>query len=200
MSDYLDYFKSENPIEIFNSWIGKADEIEENSRAFTLSTIGLDGFPNARTLLLKEFVDGEYIFYSNYNSVKGIEIEKNNKGAITFYWHKSGRQVRIQGSLTKISQDKSRCYFQSRALESQAASACSNQSEEIDSRYDLEKKFQNTLSRAVKGENIYPESWGGYVLTPSIITFFIYGDHRLNDRFKFSKNKSGNWDCVRLQP
>lgn len=200
MSDHLKFLNSDNPIEIFNDWYAQAQKVEENPGAFTFSTLGLDGFPNSRTLLLKSFEDGEYGFFSNYLSEKAKEIEECNKAAISFYWHNSGRQVRIKGNVVKCSREESREYFLSRANESQAASACSIQSEVISSRDELEKNYKNLLERKLNGEDIFPDHWGGYILKPVEMIFFIYGDHRLNDRFKFSLNNDGMWECKRLQP
>ncbi len=200
MSDFKEYFKFEDPTQIFSDWYLNAQEIEENVSAFTLSTIGLDGAPNSRTLLLKEYQNGHYLFYTNYNSVKGDEIENDPRVSLTFYWHNSGKQVRIQGHASKIEKDKSRAYFQSREKGSQAASRCSRQSKPISSRQELEKNYQNLLSEFEGQEIPYPDNWGGYKVIPTKMTFFIYGDFRLNDRFEFTKEADGTWKCLRLQP
>ncbi|WP_412474343.1 pyridoxamine 5'-phosphate oxidase [Halobacteriovorax sp. YZS-1-1] len=201
MSDYKDFigdFK-ESPVEIFEKWFQDAQDKEENAPAFILSTVDEHGAPNARTLLLKEVHKGKPLFFTNYNSVKAKEIDGNNNVAMTFYWHRLGKQVRIRGKISKCERDISRNYFQSRAKESQIASLTSKQSESVSSRKNLETEYHENLIRYNNESVPYPENWGGYYVEVNEITFFIYGEHRLNDRFQFVK-KGNKWDSLRLYP
>lgn len=200
MSDYKEFLGDykESPVEIFETWFKEAVAKEENGPAFILSTVDESGQPNARTLLLKEVVDNRPLFFTNYNSVKAQEITANPNVAMTFYWHRLGRQVRIRGSISKCDIEVSKNYFQSRAHESQVASSISNQSSPIEDRQKLVEEYNEGLER-YKEEVPYPENWGGYLVDIKEITFFIYGEFRLNDRFQFVK-KGNEWQSLRLYP
>lgn len=201
MSDYKDFVGeyTSSPVEIFEKWFNEAIPKEENAGAFILSTVDKDGAPNARTLLLKDIRNNRPLFFSNYDSVKAKEIEENDNVAMTFYWHRLGRQVRIRGKISKCEKDISIEYFQSRALESQVASFTSKQSSPVSNRKILEEEYHENLMRYNEEGVPYPENWGGYFVEVSEITFFIYGEHRLNDRFQFIK-KGSQWDSLRLYP
>ncbi len=199
MSDYKKYLPSSNPFETLSSWFEEAKQKEENPTAFTLSTIGLDGYPNSRTLLIKDVSEAGLIFFTNYDSVKAQEIEKEPKVSLTFYWHRTGRQVRIKGVARKVDAQVSKAYFHSRAFESQVASFISKQSEVIDSREELVSLYNKGLEEFREGGVPYPKNWGGYHVEPSEITFFIYGEFRLNDRFQFKK-VGDQWSENRLCP
>ncbi|WP_412463163.1 pyridoxamine 5'-phosphate oxidase [Halobacteriovorax sp. RT-2-6] len=200
MSDYKKFIGEykDSPVEIFEKWFKEAVATEENGPAFTLSTVDSEGLPNARTLLLKEVLDFKPLFFTNYDSVKASEIENNPKVAMTFYWHRLGKQVRIRGSISKCDSQISKKYFHSRALESQVASFISKQSSSIEDRSKLEQEYNAGLDR-YKDEVPYPENWGGYLVDIQEITFFIYGEFRLNDRFQFIK-KGNEWHSLRLYP
>lgn len=199
MSDYLKYLPSSDPMKSLVSWYEDAKKNEENPYFFTLSTIGLDGFPNARTILIKEISEDRVLFFSNYESLKAREIEANNNVSLTFYWHKTGRQVRLRGRAFKVDEKVSREYFFSRPYESQVASFISKQSEVVESREKLEALFNETFEKYKDSTLPFPKQWGGYRIELSEILFFIYGDHRLNNRFKFVKVNSG-WTNERLYP
>ncbi len=202
MSDYKEFIGAfnETPVEIFEQWFKAAVEKEENGAAFVLSTVDTEGVPNARTLLLKGFDSHRPFFFSNYTSVKGQEIEANSNVAMTFYWHRLGKQVRVRGKAVKCSLELSRDYFHSRGKESQIASLTSSQSKPISSRKKLEDEFQANVLRYNDQEIIpHPQEWGGYMIDVEEITFFIYGEHRLNDRFQFIK-KGQEWESLRLYP
>jgi pyridoxamine 5'-phosphate oxidase len=200
MSDYKNYLSSSDPLESFKAWYHDALECEENAGAFTLSTIGLDGTPNARTLLLKDVLDEGLLFFTNYDSLKGDEVSKNDNVAMTFYWHNSGKQVRLKGRVKKCDVETSREYFISRGFESQVASYISKQSKPIADREQLVAEYEQAKNKFEKERVVpYPENWGGYIVEPVEVTFFIYGEHRLNDRFKFSL-ENGQWKDLRLYP
>ena len=199
MSDHLKYLKSSNPFDIFKNWFNEASKLDKNPRAFTFSTVDENNFPDARTLLLKDFSEDGFTFFTSYLSNKFEQLSTNSLAAMTFYWHEFGVQVRIRGNVSKVDEEISKNYFKSRAKESQVASLISRQSEEIESREKLEQLFHESLKKYEKEDVPYPSFWGGLNLEPQEFTFFIYGDHRLNDRFHFIKEK-GEWTCKRLQP
>lgn len=204
MDNLADYKLSIDPLKSFMTWYDAASICEQNPMAMTLSTYDFKlNRPDARTVLFKGMEDGKLVFYTNYKSVKGLEIEKNNEVCLLFYWHESKRQVRIHGRAQKMSEEKSAQYFQSRDRESQLASWTSQQSQPIESKESLEKKLQETTLKFKDADIPLPASWGGYLIDPYEFEFFVYGDYRLNDRFLFQQNNQQNnkeWAITRLQP
>lgn len=199
MSDFKNFLPDIDPRKSLVKWFNEAKTAEENPYYFTLSTIGLDGSPNSRTLLIKEITEDSIIFFSNYTSTKAREIEKNPNVSLTFYWHNLGRQVRLKGRASKVSKVKSQEYFFSRPYESQVASFISKQSGPVESREILEAEFSKAFEKYKDTGVPFPEHWGGYSVELSEIIFFIYGAHRLNDRFKFLKDGT-LWRDERLYP
>lgn len=188
-----------NPIDQFNIWFQEAlasKVIEIN--AMTLSTIGEDGFPNGRIVLLKE-VDSGFVFFTNYQSQKGRELAKNPVASLTFFWPELERQVRIKGEIEKVSSKLSDEYFFSRPKGSQIGAWTSPQSQKLKSKEELEQrliemeqKFENTpISR--------PLHWGGYRLIPSYVEFWQGRPSRLHDRVCYEE-KNGAWERSILAP
>ena len=188
-----------DPIAQFEVWFKealKAHVLEVN--AMTVSTIGLDGSPNARILLLKG-VDTGFVFFTNYNSEKGKELENNNSASLTFFWPELERQVRIRGKIEKVTAEESDSYFFSRPLGSQIGAWVSPQSQLINSRADLSNR-QKDFERQFGENNISrPPHWGGYRLLPHTIEFWQGRPSRLHDRIKYLK-EGENWKIVRLAP
>lgn len=192
-----------NPLDLFSTWFeeaAKASESEPN--AMTLSTIGEDGYPNGRIVLLKAVVAGEFQFFTNYESKKGKELQMNPKAALTFFWAGLERQVRIQGVVSKISKEDSRAYFSVRPRESQLGAHSSRQSSVIASRNELEIQFSN-FEREFKDKEIpMPDFWGGYQLSPISIEFWQGRVGRLHDRILFTRESvdQTGWKRSRLSP
>jgi pyridoxamine 5'-phosphate oxidase len=188
------------PIETFLAWFDKAKELDSYPDAFALATACPKGDVSVRYLLYKGIVNGELSFYTNYNSNKAKQIEANPTASMAFFWRNSGRQVRVTGDVKRMSKDKSMAYFRGRDRDSQIASYISNQSSEIldkEALLDLHSK----ASVEFEGSEVpYPDNWGGYLVNPSEIEFFIYGEHRLNDRILFKKGVDDSWGIKRLQP
>jgi len=190
-----------NPLELFENWFQEFDSIGTDSEvnAMTLSTVSLDGFPKSRIVLLKEYNHDGFIFYTNYNSEKGLSIEQNNKVCLSFFWEELERQVIIKGLAEKLSDSKSSAYFDSRPRGSKLGAIISNQSSVIDSKEELvERLFK--LDKQYTGINIKkPSHWGGYIVSPLEYEFWQGGENRLHDRARF-KYINNNWIKERLSP
>ncbi|MCK9209603.1 MAG: pyridoxamine 5'-phosphate oxidase [Ignavibacteriaceae bacterium] len=189
-----------NPIAQFKVWFDEAvlSKIEEPN-AMTLATASNEGMPNARIVLLKEFDKKGFVFYTNYESQKGKELENNNAAVLLFFWKELVRQVRINGNVEKISHEESNEYFHSRPRESQIGAWTSNQSSEIPDRNFLENRFQ-TLQNEFDGKEIpLPPYWGGYRVLPFEIEFWQGRENRLHDRILYSLIEN-DWKISRLSP
>ena len=165
----------------------------------TLATATRFGSPSARIVLLKSFDEGGFVFYTNYNSRKGIELEENARACLLFYWPALWRQVRIEGTVERVSAEESDQYFQSRPLGSKIGAWASDQSTEIENRAALEKRFDEFNSRF--GDNVpRPPHWGGYRVKPSLIEFWQGQENRLHDRLRYTLSDDGGWVIERLAP
>ena len=188
-----------NPIDLFSEWFNYIDsqklEIEPN--AMSLSTININNSPSTRVVLLKKFSNEGFVFYSNYCSRKGKDIDKNSNVCLSFFWPATEQQIIINGNAVKISNKESENYFNTRPIGSQLGAVVSNQSEVIESRQFLENKMtkfklDNTSIRK-------PDHWGGYIVNPYALEFWQGRDNRLHDRILYRKDKN-IWNYVRLSP
>jgi len=191
-----------NPIRQFQIWY---DEVlaggvsEQDAISMTLATATKDGRPLARIVLLKSVDDGGFVFYTNYQSLKGRDLAENPQACLLFYWSTFWRQVRIEGAVEKVSLEESEEYFQSRPLGSKLGAWASNQSTVIDSRKSLEARFAEFEKRF--GEDVpRPPHWGGYRLRPNAIEFWQGRDNRLHDRLLYRLQEDGTWVIERLGP
>lgn len=214
MKDLSDYRKSydkkallennspEEPMELFRDWFFEVEQegsIEEVN-AMHISTIGLDGFPKTRVVLLKKYTYEGFIFYTNYLSEKGKAIAKNPKVCLSFFWHSMERQVIIKGVAEFLSENLSDGYFESRPLGSQLGAIASPQSEIIPNREflenelkQLEQLYQNHLPER-------PKNWGGYLVRSQSIEFWQGRPNRLHDRIRYDLQTDFSWTKVRLAP
>jgi pyridoxamine 5'-phosphate oxidase len=189
-----------NPFAQFEKWMKEAvDSEEKEPTAMTLSTVGTDGFPQSRIVLLKYFDENGFIFFTNYLSEKGKAIEKNPAVSLHFFWRVLERQVQITGLTEKTSEEISRNYFQSRPPESRIAAWASDQSREIPSRDYLEQRFREFSSKFENQSPPLPSFWGGYKVIPQKIEFWQGRSNRLHDRILYEKI-SDNWAIKRLAP
>lgn len=198
-SELLENSISENPIGLFSKWFQEAEEIggSEEINAMTVSTIGLDGFPKNRVVLLKQLHADGFVFFTNYESEKGKAIASNPNVCLSFFWHNSERQVIIKGIASKTTAQISDDYFYSRPIGSQIGAIASRQSEVISSREFLENKV-NALEKEFNGKAITrPDYWGGYLVKPIEIEFWQGRKNRLHDRIRYQL-KDGNWHIERL--
>tara|TARA_B100000945_G_scaffold245500_1_gene201786 strand:+ start:254 stop:895 length:642 start_codon:yes stop_codon:yes gene_type:complete len=185
------------PIETFQDWFNDAliSKVKEPN-AMVLATLK-NNSPKARYVLFKGIINDSIIFFSNYDSKKGKEIEKNNFVSLVFYWREIHRQIRIEGKIKKTSKNISDDYFNSRTDGAKISAISSPQSKIIKNREILEKRIQK-----IKAENSKlkrPDFWGGYIVKPSLWEFWQGRDNRSHDRFVFQE-KNGNWEIFRLAP
>ena len=214
MSDLSNYRKSyekgqlleseipDDPMALFKKWFhdiedfGGGDEVN----AMTVSTIGLDGFPKSRVVLLKQFNFEGFTFYTNYYSEKGRALAKNPHVCLSFFWHSMERQIIIKGIAEKTPTNISDGYFESRPDGSKLGAIVSNQSEPIASREVLENRLK-TLEHQFEGKEIpRPEFWGGYTVKPVEIEFWQGRPNRLHDRIRYRLQENFSWKTERLSP
>ncbi len=192
----------ENPIEQFQKWfyeLEKSDGVDEPN-AMTISTIGLDGFPKSRVVLMKKYTHEGFIFYTNYQSEKGRALANNPSTCLSFFWPILERQVIIKGSAEKIAENLSDGYFESRPFGSKLGAIVSEQSQVVASREILEKRL-SALEKSYEGKEVErPENWGGYIVKPISIEFWQGRPNRLHDRIRYTLQKDLNWKIERLQP
>lgn len=187
-----------SPVKQFAKWFAAATELKEfEANAMLVSTVSPENKPSSRMMLLKEFSERGFVFFTNYNSRKGKEIEQNPFACITFWWAPLEKQVRIEGRLEKVSAAESDAYYYSRPAGSQAGAIASPQSTVINSRQWLEDHFAEI---AKQEKFIRPDHWGGYLLIPDAFEFWQGRPNRLHDRLRYSKNNNGEWIIERLSP
>jgi pyridoxamine 5'-phosphate oxidase len=190
---------SDDPIALFRAWFEEARAAGvEVPEAMALATADADGRPSARMLLLKGADERGFTFFTGYESRKGRELAENPRAALVFYWPPLGRQVRVEGTVRKLSAEESDAYWSTRPMRSRAAAAASRQSEPLDSLEGLEAEAQRLLAEH-DGEVPRPERWGGYVLEPKAIELWEHGDDRLHDRTRYTRAREG-WRAERLAP
>jgi pyridoxamine 5'-phosphate oxidase len=188
------------PIALFRRWYRQAERAGAlQPDAMTLATAGLGSGPSARMVLFKGVEDGAFLFYSNYESRKGRDLTTNRKAALVFYWSVTRRQVRISGTVRRVSRAASLHYFHGRPRGAQLSALASRQSHVVASRgvlekavADLDKRFPSTVPM--------PDDWGGYALRPAWIEFWENRDDRLHDRLRYVRLPGGPWRSERLAP
>lgn len=192
----------DNPMQLFQTWFHEVDNKFDDgeTNAMTISTIGLDGFPKSRVVLLKKFTYEGFIFYTNYESEKGKAIQNNPNVCLSFFWQKAERQVIIKGRVEKIPENLSDGYFESRPRGSQLGALVSYQSEVIESREVLEEQLKQLESKFEGKEIPRPEYWGGFIVKPVEIEFWQGRANRLHDRIRFKLDTDYNWQIDRLSP
>ena len=188
-----------DPLAVFHEWFEDARAAGvEVPEAMTLATADADGRPSARMLLLKSAGEHGFTFFTGYESRKGRELAENPRAALVFYWRPLGRQVRVEGTVRRLSAEESDAYWATRPPRSRAAAAASRQSEPIAGRDELEAEIERLL--AEHGDEVpRPERWGGYVLEPEAIELWQHRDDRLHERVRFTRAREG-WVAQQLAP
>lgn len=201
-SELLESNIPEDPINLFNRWFHETEEFggNEEVNAMTVATVGLDGFPKSRVVLLKKFTEEGFIFYTNYNSEKGKAIAANPKICLSFFWHSMERQVIIKGIAQKTTEVSSDNYFDSRPEGSKLGAIVSNQSEVVPSRAYLEENLKQLEKDFDSMVIPRPKHWGGYLVVPLEVEFWQGRPNRLHDRIRYTSQEDFSWKIERLSP
>ena len=194
------FLNTNDPIELFKTWMNKAKETEPNDpNAFSLATADVNGLPSVRIVLLKNFNENGFVFYTNLNSQKSLSLKKNPKAEMCFHWKSLLRQIRINGTVSEISEKEADDYYDTRSYESRIGAWASKQSAVLKKRSDLissiedyKKKYKDLVPR--------PKHWSGWILLPSSIEFWLEGDNRIHERLIYNKDKNGDWNKSLLNP
>lgn len=189
-----------DPFVQFAFWFEQVRELEPDPTAMTLATCTLDGRPSARIVLLKEVDSRGFVFFTNYDSRKAREIAATLRASLLFFWRSRERQVRINGSVVKVSDEESDAYFATRPLDSRLAVHASWQSEVLDSRETLEMRYEAARQSFADGQVPRPDWWGGYRVVPDEFEFWQGRPSRLHDRLQYRKRVDGTWVRERLAP
>ena len=190
-----------NPFKQFERWFQQAVDAEiELADVMTLATATKAGIPSARMVVLRGVDERGFVFYTDYRSAKSRELAENPNAALVFFWRELGRQIRISGTVCKVSREESERYFETRPVESRLATSASNQSEVIPNREVLEERF-DALKREYHDREVpLPPDWGGFRLSPSVIEFWQGRTRRLHDRLRYTRQPNGEWCIERLAP
>jgi pyridoxamine 5'-phosphate oxidase len=189
-----------NPFEQFAVWMDQAVQAEIlHPTAMLLATVGQDGQPSCRVVLLKEVTDTGFVFFTHYDSHKGRQLGENSKVAVTFFWKETERQVRIEGQVEKVDKQTSDEYFASRPYESRLSAAASPQSRIVESRQELERQREAIRAKHPDGHIPRGDEWGGFVVIPNQIEFWQGRENRLHDRIVYQRS-DGGWKIQRLAP
>jgi pyridoxamine 5'-phosphate oxidase len=190
-----------DPFAEFQTWFSAARNAGiPDANAMILATATSDGVPSARTVLLKGVDDTGLVFFTNYESHKGRELGENPLASVVFYWQQLGQQVRVAGSVERVSQEESFAYFSSRHRGSRLGAWASRQSEPLETRQELLSRVEE-LDQRYPGEDIpLPPHWGGFRILPDMFEFWESRESRLHDRFRYTRQPDGNWTVQRLQP
>jgi pyridoxamine 5'-phosphate oxidase len=190
-----------DPIKQFSNWFTAAIELGiRDVNAMSLATAALDGRPSVRIVLLKGFDQDGFVFFTNYESQKGRQLDANPYAALGFYWIEMDRQIRINGSVERTPRDESERYFHSRPIGSQLSAWASHQGKVVDARRVLDARMAEMTERFADKPIPLPPHWGGYRLTPETIEFWQGRANRLHDRFRYTRQPDSSWTIDRLAP
>lgn len=204
MSDRTGIFAGDDPFDIARAWLEEARASEPNDpNAIALASVDADGLPDVRMVLLKDIdgqgLDGSFIFYTNYDSAKGRQIEASGKAAFVMHWKSLHRQIRVRGTVTREDGPQADAYYDSRALQSRLGAWASRQSQPLDARATLVAEAAKAGLRHGP-RPARPPFWGGYRITPSHLEFWADGAFRLHDRFRWTRDADAGWSVERLYP
>ena len=204
MSDRTGIFAGDDPFDIARAWLEEARASEPNDpNAIALASVDADGLPDVRMVLLKDIdgqgLDGSFVFYTNYDSAKGRQIEASGKAAFVMHWKSLHRQIRVRGTVTRENGLQADAYYDSRALQSRLGAWASRQSQPLDARATLVAEAAKAGLRHGP-RPARPPFWGGYRITPSHLEFWADGAFRLHDRFRWTRDADAGWSVERLYP
>ncbi|MBC7641869.1 MAG: pyridoxamine 5'-phosphate oxidase [Flavobacterium sp.] len=201
-NELLEDYIPESPIVLFDKWFKEIEDLNGNEEvnAMTIATIGLDGFPKSRVVLLKKLTDDGFVFYTNYESEKGKAILENPNVCLSFFWQALERQVIIKGTAEKVSEQTSIDYFNSRPIGSRLGAIVSHQSEVIPNRNYLENKLSELENKYKNQEIPKPDFWGGFIVKPISLEFWQGRPNRLHDRIRYELSGNQSWKIDRLSP
>ena len=192
----------DDPIELFKVWMDEAKKSETNDpNALSLATSSENNIPSVRMVLLKEFNQNGFVFYTNLNSQKGNELKENPNAAMCFHWKSLLRQIRISGTITQVADNVADQYYNSRGYDSRIGAWASKQSKELKNRDELENSIKEFKKKFNDENNVpRPSHWSGWNLSPTRIEFWLDGDSRIHERLKYTKESNGSWVRYLLSP
>ena len=192
----------DDPIELFKVWMDEAKKSEPNDpNALSLATSNKNNIPSVRMVLLKEFNQNGFVFYTNLNSQKGNELKENPNAAMCFHWKSLLRQIRISGTITQVEDSVADQYYNSRGYDSRIGAWASKQSKELKNRDELSNSIKEFKQKFDDKNNVpRPKHWSGWNLLPTRIEFWLDGDSRIHERLNYTIDKSGNWIKSLLSP
>jgi len=192
----------ENPIELFKEWFNEAKKTEINDpNVFTLATADTNGIPSARMILLKDYSQNGFIFYTNLNSKKSSDLKENPNATLCFHWKSLLRQIRINGKVSKVSDKESDAYYKTRPYDSKIGAWASKQSSVLKNREELMKLIGDFKKKYPNEDDVpRPDHWSGWSLDPNSIEFWLDGKNRIHQRLKYIKNHNNNLEKILLNP
>ena len=192
----------DDPIKLFEEWFNEAKKTEINDpNALALATADKSGIPTVRMVLMKNFNNEGFVFYTNFNSKKSIDLKENPNASICFHWKSLLRQIRITGKIYKVSEDEADAYYKTRSYGSRIGAWASNQSSILNNREDLYKSIEDYKKKYPNENNVpRPKNWSGWNLKPNSIEFWLDGEDRIHQRLKYIKKENGTWEKFLLNP
>jgi pyridoxamine 5'-phosphate oxidase len=191
----------DDPFTLFHAWLDEAQKSESNDfNAMSIASVDREGRPNVRMVLLKDAANGTFVFYTNYESAKGVELIGRPYAALCFHWKSLGKQVRVRGTVEKTSAAESDAYFATRPKEAQIGCWASAQSRAVETRWAFEKEIAKYAAQYALSKVPRPPYWGGFRVTPFEIEFWRNRPFRLHDRLVYRRETSGPWRTERLYP
>lgn len=197
----IEALAGDDPLALFARWFDEALRVEGGDpTAMALATATADGRPSVRMVLLKGYGEDGFVFYTNYGSRKARDLDGNPYASLMFHWRALERQVRIEGTVTRVSDEESDAYFRSRPFESRVSVYASHQSQPVSDREALDARYAQVAARFASGDVPRPRWWGGYCVRPETIEFWQGRSHRLHDRLCYTRLDAGEWRRERLAP